>query len=176
MSSRRGGGEASRIRDNPVNMTKEAQRRTGMRVFAAVATLLLVASCGGSATGEFGGRAADLWGRTFVSVAVTEDGESRPLVAGTRIKVTFEKREGGGGLRWQADCNIQGAGVEITPDRLVLTEGVSGTAQDCGDELHRQDEWLADFFGSDPYWFLTDKRLALTTGETVIELEEGENH
>jgi heat shock protein HslJ len=144
-----------------------------MRFLAAVATLLLVASCGGNAVGEFGGQAAaDLWGHTFVSVEMTQDGEPRPLVAGTRLELTFEKQENEGGARWEAGCNTMGSGIEIAPDRLLLTEEVSGTAVGCRTELHEQDDWLADFFASDPHWDLTNTRLTLTSGETVIELEE----
>jgi heat shock protein HslJ len=136
---------------------------------AAVATLLLVGSCGGETVG--GQAAADLWGRKFVSVAVSEDGESRPLVADTRIESTFEKRDDGGVLRGEAGCNTMGSEVEIAADRLVTGE-VAGTAVLCRGELHQQDDWLAEFFGSDPYWNLTDRRLVLASGETLIELRE----
>jgi heat shock protein HslJ len=104
-------------------------------------------------------------------VAVTEDGQSRPLVRRTRIEVTFENREDGRVLRWQADCNVLGAEVEITPDRL-LTGSASGTDVGCPDELHEQDEWLTDFFESDPFWILTNARLVLASGETTIGLSE----
>jgi heat shock protein HslJ len=114
----------------------------------------------------------DLWGRTFVSVTVTERGEPRRLVTDTRIEVAFEKREPAGVVRWDAGCNYFGSEVEITGDRLLVDESMEGTALLCPDELHDQDEWLGAFFSSDPKWQLTDKRLTLTSGETVIEFEQ----
>jgi heat shock protein HslJ len=145
-----------------------------MRAFPAALTLVLMVSCGGGGpiVDLQGQKPADLWGSTFVSVGVTEDGESRPLVKGTRIEVTFEYREGVGGVRWQAGCNTLGSGVEISRDRLHLTEAVTGTAQRCRDELNMQDQWLINFFTSDPNWDLTNGRLALISGETVIQLEQ----
>jgi heat shock protein HslJ len=144
-----------------------------MRFRAELATLLLVASCGG--VGEVEGprsrSAADLWGRTFLSVAVTQGGEPRPLVPDTRIKLTFENREAGGVVRWVAGCNILGSEVEITAERLRTGE-VAGTNQGCSHELHEQDDWLADFFRSDPYWDLSNPSLTLAAGETTIELRD----
>jgi hypothetical protein len=114
---------------------------------------------------------AGLIGRTFVSMAVTENGEPRPLVPGTRIAVSFLERDGRTGVVWSAGCNTFGADVEITADRLLVGV-IAGTAAGCRDDLHAQDEWLAGFFGSDPRWRLDD-RLVLTSGGTVIELEAG---
>jgi len=45
--------------------------------------------------------AQDLWGRTFLSTAVTEGDQDRPLVPGTRLRVTFED----GFVRADAGCN-----------------------------------------------------------------------
>jgi heat shock protein HslJ len=111
----------------------------------------------------------DLWGRTFVSVSVTEDGEPRPLIPGTRIELTFEQRRDEGGIRWEAGCNIQGARVDIMPQRLHVGE-VAGTLIGCTKELYKQDHWLAAIFSSDPYWELYQDRPKLRAGETLIEL------
>jgi heat shock protein HslJ len=105
-----------------------------------------------------------------VSVSVTENGEPRPLVAGTRIELTFEARDEDGSLALRAGCNILGAGLRITPSRLVV-DAVGGTEMGCADELHRQDRWVASFFGSDPAWRLDGDRLTLTSDATVIELD-----
>jgi hypothetical protein len=114
---------------------------------------------------------AGLIGHTFVSTAVTENGERRPLVPGTRITVSFLERDGRTGVVWCAGCNTFGADVEITADRLLVGV-IAGTAAGCRDDLHAQDDWLAGFFGSDPRWRLGD-RLVLTSGGTGIELEAG---
>ncbi len=113
----------------------------------------------------------DLWGRIFVSVSVTEGGEPRPLVADTRIEVTFEKREDEGVVRWKAGCNIQGATIVTAAGRLLVGE-ISGTQMACRDELREQDEWLAGFFSSGPRWELDGDRLTLRSGGSFMELEE----
>lgn len=111
--------------------------------------------------------AEDLRGRTFTSTAVTEDGEPRPLVAGTRIRLTFDEKRG---LGWRAGCNHFGAKARITADTLLVGQ-VVGTEIGCPDDLQEQDEWVIDFFDSDPIWRLSDERLVLTSDGSVIELE-----
>jgi heat shock protein HslJ len=113
----------------------------------------------------------ELWGREFTSTAVTEDGEPRPLVRGTRISLGFKRYGGRHGMAWEAGCNGAGADVQITADKLLVVQ-ISSTAIGCPAELQTQDEWLGEFFSSDPSWRLSDSTLTLTSGETVIELEE----
>ncbi len=141
--------------------------------YLAVGILLVLSSCGSGDVAEDKPDQGpeDLWGRTFASVAVTEDNRPRPLVADTRIELTFEKRGDEGGMRWQAGCNIAGSSVEIAAERLLVGDEIAGTSQGCRDELHEQDEWLMGFFRSDPHWELHDERLTLTSGVIVIELE-----
>jgi heat shock protein HslJ len=138
-------------------------------VLAPLMSLVVLGACG-SGDDEAQQTPGDLWGRTFVSTAVTEDGEPRPLVPDTRIEVTFEEREDQGVVGWQAGCNTFGSDVEITADSVVVGV-IAGTEIGCADELHAQDEWLAGFFGPDPRWQLSDDRLMLRSGETTIELE-----
>jgi heat shock protein HslJ len=143
-----------------------------VRYLAAAASLLVLVSCGSRNVAVNQGKqtAEDLWGRTFVSVAVTEDGEPRPLIPGTRIKLTFEQREDEGIIGWEAGCNLHGARVDITPQRLHLRQ-MAGTDMGCTDELHEQDQWLGALFNSDPHWELREDRLMLTFGGTSIELK-----
>lgn len=120
--------------------------------------------------GQPAGRPEDLWGRTFVSTRVTENGQPRALVDGTRIEMTFFVERDRRGLRWELGCNFFGTGVEITPDRLIVDE-IETSDQGCRSDYQVQDDWLADFIGSDPSWELRDDKLSLTSGETIIELE-----
>lgn len=118
-------------------------------------------------------RRRDLLRHTFESVGVTEDGQPRSLVAGTRIVLGFEERRRTDVIRWVAGCNFHGAAVEITSDRLLLGE-ISGTAMGCRDERHEQDDWLRGFMSSDPFWnferrVVAGDRLTLTSEDTVIE-------
>jgi heat shock protein HslJ len=112
----------------------------------------------------------DLWGREFLSVGVTESGQPRPLVPDTRIRVGFGDRDGTMG--WSAGCNSLGARVEITADRLLVKGDVWSTLIGCPEPLADQEEWLHRFFLDGPYWRLDASSLTLTSGETVIELEE----
>jgi heat shock protein HslJ len=108
-----------------------------------------------------------LRGQAFASTAVTEDGEPRALVAGTRIRLRFGAGED---LRWYAGCNHFGADVEIAADIVVVGQ-IAGTEIGCPAELQEQDEWVAGFLGSDPGWHVSDGGLTLTTDEGVIEFE-----
>jgi len=124
-----------------------------------------VATDGGPPTGQ----PEDLWGRTFVSTRVTEEGEPHTLVEDTRIELTFFEERGERGVGWSAGCNTIGAKIEVTTERLLLGE-IGGTQQACAPESQDQDEWLVDFFRSEPRWEFHDDTLTLTSGDTMIEL------
>lgn len=118
-------------------------------------------------------RRRDLMDRSFVSRKVTKDGEPRPLVPGTRIKLTFEERKEEDVARWKAGCNIQGAAVVIKARRLLIGSA-SGTQVGCKDELHEQDAWLRRFFKRDPFWKFRNEgerrdRLVLRSRDTRIK-------
>jgi heat shock protein HslJ len=141
------------------------------RAWASVLAAGLVLAACGSGEPETQQAAEDLWGRTFVSAAVTEDGEPRPLVPDTRIRVTFEQGDGRRVAGWHAGCNHFGADVRIAADNLRLGT-IGGTEIGCSDALQQQDVWLAEFFGSDPEWSLSGDRFTLSSDATVIELKE----
>jgi len=152
----------------------------GLAALLAAGLVLVACGSGNDETGQNLARGAghqavprqdDLLGRAFRSTAVTEDSEPRPLVPNTHITVTFDERADEGGVGWQAGCNTFGADVEISADSLVVGQ-IAGTEIGCPDDLQQQDEWLVDFFGSDPEWQLSHDRLSLTSHDTVIELEE----
>ena len=115
--------------------------------------------------------ASRLWGRTFVSRSVTDDGSRVELVDGTRIRVSFEQRRAGDSVRWHAGCNTAGGKVAVSPDRLDVTE-IASTAVGCPDERQRQDAWVNRFFGSRPFWRLAGDRLTLRVDDTVIRFRE----
>jgi heat shock protein HslJ len=115
--------------------------------------------------------ADELWGLRFTSTAVTEDGEPRPLVRNTRISVGFERDVGRDRMGWQAGCNGAGAKVRVTADELHIRH-ITSTLIGCSAGLQQQDEWLSEFFRSNPSWRLSDGRLTLTSGGTLIELDE----
>jgi heat shock protein HslJ len=133
---------------------------------------MLVAGCGSvSADGASDGGGAggdDLWaGRTFLSTAVTVDGEPRPLVRGSQLSLTFS---GERGMSLRAGCNTMFAAFDITDGRLTLTEPLGGTEMACEDPLMAQDEWIADFVASGLGYELAGGTLTLTGADTTIEL------
>ncbi len=102
-------------------------------------------------------------GREFVSVAVTQAGAERPLVADTRIGLRFAD----GRLSADAGCNTIGADYEVNDGRLVAGESAM-TAMGCDEPRHAQDEWLLGFIGARPEIQLDADRLVLSEGATTI--------
>ena len=132
------------------------------RIATALLTLIL-AAC---AT-EGGGTALE--GTTFLSTGVTEDGQDRPLVDGTRIRIGFND----GQLSANAGCNIFGGSYRLEGDRLIV-EGGSMTEMGCDEERSAQDEWLFGLLGSQPTLSRDGDELVLTADDTVITLVDEE--
>ena len=129
--------------------------------------LLLVGGCGDDArTGGDG----ELTGRTFLSESITEAGQDRELVAGTRISLDFTTD---GQVSANAGCNHLFGEVTITSERLEVGP-MGGTEMGCDPQRHAQDEWLMGFLQSSPTWLLDGDRLTLTAGETEIVLLDRE--
>ena len=110
-----------------------------------------------------------LHGRQFLSVNVTDGGQPRPLVAGTRIRLSFQDDD----LSAQAGCNIIGGMYEIEDGKLVFTGG-SMTEMACDEPRMAQDQWFVSFLGSQPTLTLDGDNLTLAAGETVISLLDSE--
>lgn len=151
------------------------------RVLATLLATGLLVSCGDdgdgdTAVGDGDGAAADgdglgdLDGREFLSQAVTEGGQERPLVDGTTIRLTFED----GGMSAKAGCNhLFADSVQLEGDRLVV-EAMAMTEMGCDQERHQQDEWLVDLLSDEPTLSLDGDTLTFTAGDTVIELADRE--
>lgn len=142
--------------------------------------LLVVAGLAGAACGESvevaraaGQPAAEQpWGRDFLSTAVTENGESRPLVDGTRIRLSF----GDDGSSFEADagCNQMGGTATIEDGHLVVADGLVTTEMACEPDRMDQDSWLADFLTGRPAFSLTGPDMTLTRDGTEIRLSDRE--
>lgn len=107
--------------------------------------------------------------REFLSTSVTEDGQDRPLVDGTQIRLTFND----GQIGASAGCNIMGGSYRIEDGRLLF-EGGGMTEMGCDDARHAQDDWLFGFLGSQPTISLDGSDLTLAAGGTVVELVDRE--
>jgi heat shock protein HslJ len=134
----------------------------------AAAAFLLAGGCGGedASTSADG----DLTGRTFLSESVTENGQARELVDGTRISLDFTTD---GQVSANAGCNHLFGDVTIDEDRLEVGL-MGGTEMGCDPDLHAQDEWLMSFLQSSPSWTLDGDRLTLTAAGTEIVLLDRE--
>jgi heat shock protein HslJ len=110
-----------------------------------------------------------LVGRTFLSTGVTVDGAAHALVAGTRIRLTFDN----GTLSANAGCNIMGGNLVIDGDTLRFS-GAQMTEMGCDEPRHAQDDWLVAFLSSSPTFVLTGNDLTLTSGTTVVTLLDRE--
>jgi heat shock protein HslJ len=110
-----------------------------------------------------------LEGSEWLSIAVTEDGADRPLVEGTQIRLNFTD----GQLGASAGCNTMGGAYRIDGGRLLF-EGAGMTEMGCDEARHAQDDWLMSFLGSEPSIAQEGDKLTLTSGATVIVLEDRE--
>lgn len=152
-------------------------RRHRLTLAVILPLVALVAACGEAADddgttpppGDRPGLGA-LAGRTFLSTAVTEADVDRPLVDGTRIRLSFGED---GTLGANAGCNHLGGDVRVEGDRL-LVGSLATTEMGCPPELHVQDEWLANLLTEEPTFTLDGPELRLTHGATVIELTDRE--
>jgi heat shock protein HslJ len=109
--------------------------------------------------------AASLAGHEYLSVAVTEAGAPRPLVAGTRVRLAFEA----GSIGASAGCNSMSGAYRIDAGRLIL-DGLATTEMGCDPDRMAQDQWLAELLGSKPTVRLTGNELVLESGAVAMRL------
>ena len=139
-----------------------------MRI-VAVLLLLALAGCGGRTAAQEGPvvRSADsLQGRTFVAMAVTEDGRPRQLAPSTELSVEFTDD---GRLVARAGCNIMQGQVDTAGGTLSV-DGLSMTDMGCDQARHAQDDFVAGVLSADPKWELTDGRLTIRSGTSVFDM------
>jgi heat shock protein HslJ len=117
--------------------------------------------------GDESSEAGNLWGRTFLSTTATENGEPRPLVPGTQLRLTFQN----GQVRAHAGCNHMTGPASLDGGRLGVG-ALTSTLMSCGDALDEQDRWLARFLSANPTWRLDGDDLILSTGDTEIRLTD----
>ena len=127
------------------------------------------------------GSAPSPMGHTYLSTAVTENGEPKQLVPKTRIRVEFARtpNQNPDGprvydvLRVHAGCNRIGTAVaagELLTDGTLGIKGFGGTQVGCEPPLRTQEEWLKTFLMSRPSWQVDGDELTLTSGGTTITL------
>jgi heat shock protein HslJ len=139
-----------------------------MKAWRLAALALLVAAACGSRAGSGG---TELNGRTYLSTVVTENGAPRTLVAGTRIRLTFDAD--GRRISANAGCNHLGGQAKIESGRLVVTD-LATTDMGCDRPRHDQDEWLGKLLVARPSITLTGTELVLATTTAELRLQDRE--
>jgi heat shock protein HslJ len=142
-----------------------------MNQFRIVVLALVLAGCASTGPGASpsGGDPSAIDGRTFLSTGVTQDGEDRPLVDGTRVRLAFAD----GQVSASAGCNTIGGTYRIENGHLLF-EGGGMTEMGCDPDRHAQDDWLSEFLGSDPEIVLDGDELTLSSGGVVMTLLDRE--
>ncbi len=102
-------------------------------------------------------------GRDFVSVLVAENGKSKVLVPGTKIRLGFSD----GMLSASAGCNSLGGAYTLDNGKLKVGS-MSTTEMGCQTNLMDQDQWLSAFLGSNPDISVDGNNLVLTSETTEI--------
>jgi heat shock protein HslJ len=154
----------------------------GMRIktttLLVLALVLAAGACGqeripraGAADSTSASSGGEPWGKTFLSTEVTENGQPRPLVDGSRITLNFF--DDGHRLGAQAGCNHMGGPASFQGDRLIVND-LATTEMGCDPPRHAQDEWLARFLTSRPSWARSGSTLTLDNGSVRIVLEDRE--
>jgi len=139
---------------------------TSLRLLTSTA-LVLVLALGAAVLAACGQSSAMLAGRTFLSIAATDHGAPRALVAGTEIRITFQDAtfSGSGG------CNTLGGDYRIEGGRLVV-DSLSTTEMGCDAARMAQDDWLSGLLGARPAIALVGDDLTLDTGDLVLKLRD----
>jgi heat shock protein HslJ len=145
-----------------------------MKAFVlAVAALLTVAGCGsrdGATPGSPGPSGTNLFGRTYLSTSVTENGQPRKLAEKTQVRLQFFDD---GRLMASVGCNSMGGPVNLDGGKISVSE-MPMTGMGCDQERHEQDTWLAKFLGSKPSWRTDGDKLTVSSDSIVISLIDRE--
>jgi heat shock protein HslJ len=139
-----------------------------MRVTLSSLGVIMLVAAGCGANDDVSGSGHDeLVGRTFISQSVTDEGEPRPLVDDTVIRLSFNDD---GSVSAHAGCNHLFADVVSLSEGTITVTGVGSTEMGCLGALHDQDAWLSSLIGSNPGWTLAGDTLTLTSAGTQIVL------
>jgi heat shock protein HslJ len=137
-----------------------------MRTLFLAGVMLLLAACApGPAVVS---AVPDTWpeGRSYQAVSVLSQGRDRPLVAGTQLRIRFDRP---GYLVVEAGCNTIGVSSRLDGRRMTDV-GFTSTAMGCAPERLDQDAWLVDFFGDEPTVDTAADAVDFTTADATIRL------
>jgi heat shock protein HslJ len=130
-------------------------------VLTVAATLALAACAPASAP--------QLAGKEFVATKVTDGGQDRPLVAGTKLRLSFSASDIGA----SAGCNHMSGTYRIDGGRLIVAD-LATTEMGCDPDLMAQDQWLSELLGAGPAVRLVVNDLVLEAGSVSITFVDRE--
>ena len=134
--------------------------RTGL---VSVAAVLLLAACG-SAGGSGGGSSADpetLIGSSYAVTSITVDGSQREVLGPVAISFTADS------ISVATPCNGMSGPVTFSATNITVGD-LAQTMMACEPALMDQDQLLAEVLATGPAWTVSDGKLTLTSGSTVV--------
>lgn len=90
----------------------------------------------------------------------------------TNIRV--EIRQAGGEsaeVSWTASCNVMSVPAQLRQSRLVVVGDLTTTEMECDEQAQEQDEWLTEFFTSEPQWRQLDDGLVVRSEDLKNTIE-----
>ena len=148
---------------------QRSRRQRGMRTsvyaFLALCLVALITTSCGSDDGNGAGSLPALEGREFWSTSVTDGGEPRALVDGTRITLRFN----GDQIGASAGCNSMGGTFDLEGSTLTVSD-LFMTEMGCDAGRHDQDDFVASMLLASPTIKLDGNNLTLTTSDATIKL------
>ena len=128
------------------------------RIVGLALLLLLLGACGSDTATPAASDPDPAIGGDYVS-----DGLPAPFGDGDVLRLTLAD----GTASFQATCNSM-SGNATWDDGVLRVDNIGGTEMGCPGAGFAQDEWLVDFFSSEPTVTLDGDDVSLTSGEDTI--------
>ena len=113
--------------------------------------------------------APQLAGKEYVAAKATDGGQDRPLVPGTKLRLSFSAT----GIGASAGCNHMSGTYRIDGGRLIVGD-LATTEMGCEPDLMAQDQWLSQLLGGGPTIRLVANDLVLEGGSVSITFVDRE--
>lgn len=109
----------------------------------------------------------------YVSQSFTSTNGAHSLFENTPIRVEIRRAgDEAAEVSWTAECNVMSAETQLRQSRLVVVGDFATTEIGCDERDQAQDDWLTEFFTSEPLWRQDGATLVVRSedGTTTIEL------
>lgn len=113
--------------------------------------------------------APQLAGKDYVAAKVTDGGQDRPLVPGTKLRLSFSATD----IVASAGCNHMSGTYRIDGGRLVVGD-LATTEMGCEPDLMAQDQWFGALLGAGAAARIVANDLVLEAGSVTITFVDRE--